>query len=291
MTTEMTPTPFRRGALIEEINARHPEWEKTLADAPPTAEETACGRTLRKGRWPGRAHEWFWLCAGCREWIAERDESGRYAPGEARSEEEIARLHFCERCSRAGVWRKTALGLHVPPLYALARLEQVETKPPAASAHLKGWPARDPMLLIFGPPGSGKTFAAWALVIAGAARNEDVTYVDSTALHERWRVAVFANRYSPTDELHGVKLLVVDEFGEPARAMPSWPDAMRRLLEARLAMKRPTVVCTPFGSAQLAQLLGEPVVSRLLAFCPVNLRDVDRRKRAGLPAEEPENRV
>lgn len=163
-----------------------------------------------------------------------------------------------------------------PPRFVDADLANVDS--PALVDWVKALPTRlgdCPSLLIAGPTGTGKTYAAYAVLrVMGVDRWQAVTYADLAAeLRPSGRDPEAAyERYAKTH------LLFLDDLG--AAKGSEWVEEMTyRLINRRYEQRLPSIFTTNVPLAQLRSVLGERVASRLVEMCTVvALTGADRRR-------------
>lgn len=163
-----------------------------------------------------------------------------------------------------------------PPRFVDADLAQVDS--PALAEWVKALPRKVqdcPSLLIAGPTGTGKTYAAYAVLRAmGVDRWQAVTYADLAAeLRPSGRDPESAfDRYAKTH------LLLLDDLG--AAKGSEWVEEMTyRLINRRYEQRLPSIFTTNVPLAKLREVLGERVASRLVEMCRVvPMTGGDRRR-------------
>jgi DNA replication protein DnaC len=185
----------------------------------------------------------------------------------------------------------------VPPLYQGAEMDhatimqwvsdlvdaaRVDTRSPCPAI------VRGPSLLLLGPVGTGKTYAAYAaiqaLVVSGArCRWEFTTEAGYLAkLRPRPRV----DSEEEFERYAKASLLVIDDMGSSVDTQ--WATEQNyRLIDHRYAWDKPTIITsnipvmgTP-AQPGFAEVVGDRVASRLRAMCTtVSFKGEDRRRRA-----------
>lgn len=132
-------------------------------------------------------------------------------------------------------------------------------------------------LLLSGPTGTGKTFAAYAAIRCLAAAG--VRHI------ERWNEAqLFGFLRSHHDAIEGVtwncshaQLLFLDDLGS-ARLSGWTEEVLYRIVDARYQEKLPILAATNLPPKDLHDVLGDRVASRLLEDCHVvTVLGADRR--------------
>lgn len=163
-----------------------------------------------------------------------------------------------------------------PPRFVDADLANVDS--PALVEWVRTLPPKVldcPSLLIAGPTGTGKTYAAYAVLRAmGIDRWQAVTYADLAAeLRPSGRDPEAAfDRYAKT------LLLFLDDLG--AAKGSEWVEEMTyRLINRRYEQRLPSIFTTNVPLARLREVLGERVSSRLVEMCTrIVLTGGDRRR-------------
>jgi DNA replication protein DnaC len=174
----------------------------------------------------------------------------------------------------------TVLAARVPARFATAAADH---------PHVVRWvagflsdPAGAPSLVLKGPTGSGKTHQAWGTI------RHIVTTMAKAGCGLRWR---FVTHPELNDELrpkpdgsHAYALerylaaeqLVLDDLG--AGKQSDWTgDSLHRLVDHRWAHHLTTIYSTNLGRTQLAETVGDRVMSRLADATHVTVTGPDRR--------------
>jgi DNA replication protein DnaC len=158
-----------------------------------------------------------------------------------------------------------------------ARLETVAVDPANATswAALLRWvdPAEAASasgLLLHGPPGTGKTFCAVALMRRRVELGESALFVTESGYLQQVRNSYDEGSSAPTAAVQHaawtVPLLVLDDVG--AESLTPWGETqIRGLLNARLNAQLRTLLTSNFDPLALRAVREERIVSRLLGLC------------------------
>lgn len=168
------------------------------------------------------------------------------------------------------VWHQS-----IPSRFLHARPAQL---PAGAAAQITAWidlPA-PPNLLLTGPVGAGKSWAAVAAVRPAFERGLDVAF---------WPVADLIEALKPSgpaatwEDVEHVDRLILDDLGAE-RSTDFAASEVSRLINRRWLDERPIVATTMLDSAQLRGYLGEHTFSRLVGSdaLVVALTGEDRRR-------------
>lgn len=179
--------------------------------------------------------------------------------------------------------KREAMEAAIPPLFADARLERVAEPVRVA---VNGWSERvlagerGVSLLLLGPTGTGKTFAAYAAV-RYLFDNGLVTVPAMTTLEDLFS-ALQPQPGVNTEQVFRAyatsKLLLLDDLGA-SRDTPFAANVTNRLIDHRYRNLLPGIYTTNAQPRDLATALPERVVSRLRETCEVvPVVGEDRRK-------------
>lgn len=143
-------------------------------------------------------------------------------------------------------------------------------------------PQNTPSLVLAGPTGVGKTHQCWGLVrhiaatLAGAGRGLVWRATTHPDLNDQVRPKPDGSHTWALDKFLSAELLFVDDLG--AGKQTEWTgDTLFRLVDHRWAHQLPTVWSTNLTPPQLAETVGDRVVSRLADATHVTLQGRDRR--------------
>jgi DNA replication protein DnaC len=138
-----------------------------------------------------------------------------------------------------------------------------------------------PSLLILGPTGVGKSHQTYGAI----------NQLSRTGLLGSWAFTTAPDLYGSLRPRHGVdterlfqellgaRLLVVDDLG--AAKSSEWVEEINyRLVNTRYEQQRPTIYTSNLTGAQLREVVGDRVASRLSDCRHVALTGPDRRRRA-----------
>lgn len=161
--------------------------------------------------------------------------------------------------------------------YQDARLETVDVRPENAATweKLLAWangasPASESGLLLWGPVGTGKSFAAVALMRRRIELGEYGLFFTETDYLEDVRNTFGDKADSTTEEVQHaartVPLMVLDDVG--GEELTAWGETqIRALLNARMNARLPTLITSNFDPVRLREVREERIVSRVLGLC------------------------
>lgn len=193
--------------------------------------------------------------------------------------------HLNETLKRA----ETELTKRVPPRFAEAAIDNASVAAWAQglvdgalrSPSLRPGIGCGPSLLIVGPTGVGKTHQAYGAV----------NQLSRTGLLRGWLFTTGPDLYGSLRPRSGVDsehlfqdvlrapLLIVDDLG--AAKTSEWVEEVNyRLVNTRYEQQRPTIYTSNLTGAQLREVVGERVASRLTDCHQVALKGPDRRRQA-----------
>lgn len=154
----------------------------------------------------------------------------------------------------------------IPLIYRKASLKgPVET---TALVHVRSFLERDShqCLLLSGPPGCGKTYAAIAGLLASSYRSRRFAFYPAVCE----QLIAFASRDEMTRSLSSVRFLALDDFGAGAYPLATggWTDTVLNglfdsILTHREANRLPTLITTNLTKPELADRLSPRLKSRL----------------------------
>ena len=134
-------------------------------------------------------------------------------------------------------------------------------------------------LLLFGPPGTGKTFAA--VCIANALIDQGFSCLVTTFSRIANTMNSLRERMAYLDDLNHFDLLVLDDLGAE-RGTEYMQEIVQTVIDARCRAKKPMIVTTNLTAKQLKEpedMTQARLYSRLFETCiPVKVDGADRRK-------------
>lgn len=203
-------------------------------------------------------------CAGC----------GLYSHGCYFTSSGVA---VCSECHALGgsihtLKPGTILDSKVPPAYGAATFETLK---PALKKFLKTWPDGQPFVVIGGIPGSGKTFACWAIEKRMCMQGRRARYENCLALRQRWSMQPHM-REKIEEGLKTSRLLLLDGLTDGA-ATDGWAQTMQGVLDARWEEKRPTLITTMDRPEKIQLDWGAHIKSRLGQYMWIYLPNHDLR--------------
>jgi hypothetical protein len=139
-------------------------------------------------------------------------------------------------------------------------------------------------LYISGEKGSGKTWAACAIIKAIAERGHTARFVEAPDLVERMSAELYSERsvQATIDNLSKVDLLVIDDLGKETMTARSLSN-IDRVINARYTQLKPIIITTQLGSVAMkahwgATEMAESIMSRLYETCMgIDMGHIDRR--------------
>jgi DNA replication protein DnaC len=199
------------------------------------------------------------------------------------SPQNIARYTYTEVAAKIPFHYRSAvpslpeLRAWIDTLVAAAKEAQAERNSPIASV------THGPSLLLLGVTGVGKTHEAY-----GAMRELAVSGV-----YTQWQVTTAADLYAALRPRHGVdseaefrryrdaRLLLVDDLGAERKPTEFTEEINFRLINHRYEHHLPTLMTSNVRPRDLADRLGDRVISRLAEMCQrVPMEGHDRRRSA-----------
>lgn len=186
-----------------------------------------------------------------------------------RAEADVADYFAALRRMTEGRWRTI-----VPPRFADARIADLD--PEWLRPLVEEWvPDASKSLLLYGPAGTGKTFAACAAARGRWDDGCEVAFRSTSSLMERLR----PDGPDTIDALASVPLLVLDDLG--AEKPTDWTrERLDLLIDARWSAMLPAIYTSNLDPAALAAYLGDRCWSRISdgATKAAKLSGADRRK-------------
>lgn len=167
----------------------------------------------------------------------------------------------------------------VPPRYDDPTLDKLRASgvPVDVVGDLTAWAAEPTRnLVILGPVGTGKTYAAWAALRQPYLDGRAVKGIGVVDLLDGLRPSTEDD--STTTRLRGIDLLFLDDFG--AERPSEWTaERIYALINHRWEHNRPVVVTSNLDPAGLREALGPRSYSRLVdGAVVIRLAGVDRRR-------------
>lgn len=161
---------------------------------------------------------------------------------------------------------------------------QLEDFAPELRARANAWldgPEERAGLLVKGPTGTGKTRLAAALARVFIVDGASVQFVTCGDLFARIRASfrdgAEENEAALVDSLKTVGLLVVDDLGNEGTVTPFVQSVLHRVLSARNGDFCPTIITTNLKSAEIREVYGSAIASRLAAWDQLVVDGPDRR--------------
>jgi hypothetical protein len=155
-------------------------------------------------------------------------------------------------------WRVlTAAGVPVHDLRHALEAEQVRTQ---ARDIVRAWAAKGArgLLVLHGPPGTGKTFAAARWAIALQSEGRGVVW----QLAAEWPYA-FAEQDAWAKRGRKAGALVVDDLGTGQTKSKEAIDAIQAMLQVRYSADLPTIMLSNANAAETRLAIGERIYDRL----------------------------
>jgi DNA replication protein DnaC len=163
----------------------------------------------------------------------------------------------------------------IPP-----RFREATASHPDVAAWCADFTPESPSLLILGPVGTGKTHQAFGAIRTLAAKGVTVAWHADTApgLLASLRPREGADSEGEYRKIAAVPLLLVDDIGA-AKATEWTEEILYRLVNDRYEAMLPGLFTSNVPAAQLKEVLGDRIASRLAEMCKrVVLRGADRRR-------------
>lgn len=167
--------------------------------------------------------------------------------------------------------------------------EAAERNYDACQDYARQFSQRSGNLLLFGPPGLGKTFLSTCIARVVSERGYSVVYDTACTIFEQFEVAKFhrdegeaaedVKRYMECD------LLIVDDLGTEMTTS-FVQSALYQLINGRLVAGKKTIINTNLKLAEIGQRYGAQVLSRIegeyqrLPFIGEDIRKLKREKQS-----------
>lgn len=192
---------------------------------------------------------------------------------------EDARRRGAERCERdiPEVFRDAVVSVPAVAEWvrSLAEATVQGMRGEVASVH------KGPSLLLLGTTGTGKTYQAFGAVRAIAASGMHCSWLATTAadVYAALRPRPKVDAESEFTRFASAQLLVLDDLG--AAKASEWNEEVNyRLINHRYQHRMPTIITSNLLAGQLAERLGDRVMSRLAEMCKrVVVTGDDRRRK------------
>jgi DNA replication protein DnaC len=165
----------------------------------------------------------------------------------------------------------------VPPLYVAAELDDFEVS--TALEHARAVAGRDEDgLCATGPVGVGKTHLAAAVCGDLLMRREAIRWVSVPELFAQLRTSFGDDAHKAASEVViGRGGIVLDDL-DRGSASDFGCEVLYTVINGRIEAGAPLIVTTNMLPEQLAERLGDAIVSRLVGYCRVvEMAGVDRR--------------
>jgi hypothetical protein len=139
----------------------------------------------------------------------------------------------------------------------------------AAFGRVEGWKGGSRGLYVFGPTGTGKTTAFWAL--ARLLEQDGTKPVILRAIELGRQLSTAARDLKDVQHLCRCRVLMIDDLGKE-KANPAMSSLLSEVFDARYGDRLPVIVTTRFSSEELRDRFAEPSIGedicrRLFELC------------------------
>lgn len=219
----------------------------------------------------GRGEHLRWYrCNGCNEWVNGDEDSGRWKATQPCGV-------WCARCYADGRMGQTSqskgqIESKAPLAYAHATFEALT---PAAQKFLKDWPDKKPFVVVAGIPGSGKTYAGWAIEKRACLHGRRIRVESARGIRSYWATHL---EYRERIEagLGTCRYLLLDGLTD-STATDGWAQLIQGVMDARWNAKLPTLITTMDEPHTIEKSWGVHILSRLRQYHWLKLPDKDQR--------------
>lgn len=218
----------------------------------------------------GEYYRWY-RCNGCDEWVNGDEDAGRWKASQPCG-------IWCQRCyldgrmGQATTARGGIIESKAPVAYAHATFESLT---PAAQKFLKDWPDKKPFVVVAGIPGSGKTFATWAIEKRLCLIGRRIRVESARQVRGYWATHL-ERRELIEHGLSTCRYLVLDGLTD-STATDGWAQLVQGVMDARYNDKLPTLITTMDEPHTIERDWGIHILSRLRQYHWIKLPNTDHR--------------
>ena len=134
-------------------------------------------------------------------------------------------------------------------------------------------------LFLFGPAGTGKTHAAYAIALLARANRNSVRVENATELFYKIRRGFDSteNPFDVTELASDTGVLVIDDFG--VEKLSDWVvETFYLIINSRYEQMLPTIFTSNYSLGEIAERYGDRIPSRIAEMCNVvELSGEDKR--------------